>query len=365
MKIYKWFILSLGALFFASCEKELEQELTDVSVSVAANENVKYEGNIVTVRKGTPIQFLLHGDPDYVSFFSGEIGHQYIYHDRKEISVDEIESCRLKFSVWAEFGVAASFKDQLDILYRVEEEESPILGKSLMSKTDFEADSVLVEQNTPWEAWVSRSELPTALGVGNARTFDKSVKEYIGKKMSLAIVLNKDKKEAGLSTDGETTIAQSSFNFLDMRIETKLRNGRVITSYADAFGLTPLNMKNKTVFKDQTLADMPSDREYGSAMSKVTGMCYLVGVGTGAFTMAGTAAEAKWKYSWLVSDYLNLAECGEPDLGVKVKDVTQGLDTHAHTYSQVGTYTATFLMNNANYSHSASKTCELVINVTE
>ena len=32
---------------------------------------------------------------------------------------------------------------------------------------------------------------------------------------------------------------------------------------------------------------------------------------------------------------------------------------------KVGTYTATFLMNNANYAHAANKTCELIINVTE
>ena len=64
-------------------------------------------------------------------------------------------------------------------------------------------------------------------------------------------------------------------------------------------------------------------------------------------------------------DYLNLAECPEPDSGVKVKDISLDLESYSYTYNQVGTYTATFLMNNANYSHVASKTCELIINVTE
>ena len=56
MKTYKFLILTLGALLFASCEKELDRDLTDVSVTVATNENVRYEGNILTVKKGTPVE---------------------------------------------------------------------------------------------------------------------------------------------------------------------------------------------------------------------------------------------------------------------------------------------------------------------
>ena len=67
MKTYKFLILTLGTLLFASCEKELDRDLTDVSVTVATNENVRYEGNILTVKKGTPVEFLFHGDPDYIS----------------------------------------------------------------------------------------------------------------------------------------------------------------------------------------------------------------------------------------------------------------------------------------------------------
>ena len=67
----------------------------------------------------------------------------------------------------------------------------------------------------------------------------------------------------------------------------------------------------------------------------------------------------------LVSDYLNFLECPEPDLPVKVKDVSLDVDTYSYTYDQVGTYTATFLMNNFSYAHEDSKVCELIINVTE
>lgn len=51
MKTYKLLLVSLGVLYFTSCEKELDRDLTDVSVSVATNENVRYEGNILTVKR--------------------------------------------------------------------------------------------------------------------------------------------------------------------------------------------------------------------------------------------------------------------------------------------------------------------------
>ena len=52
MKTYKLLLLGLGALWFTSCEKELDRDLTDVSVSVATNENVRYEGEYPDSKEG-------------------------------------------------------------------------------------------------------------------------------------------------------------------------------------------------------------------------------------------------------------------------------------------------------------------------
>lgn len=372
MKTYKLLLLSLSVFCFTACEKELDRDLTDANVSVATDENVRYEGNILTVKKGTPITFLLHGDPDYVSFFSGELGHQYVYRDRKEYSAEDVESCELKFGIWTATGNANSCTNQLDVFYMAEE-QAPNLETTTffpgMSKTDFEADSILVEKTTEWKALISREELPNKVlgSAASALNYSRSVKEFIGKKFTLAIVLNKDGKKASdypTYSDG-TPIPQSTFNFTGMRVETTWRNGRVTTAYASSFGFTPLNMKNKTVFKDQDEINMPKDREYGSVSTGVSGMWNLSSIANGGFTVTGAASGFDWKYTWLVSDYLNFLECPEPDLPVKVKDVSLDVDTYSYTYDQVGTYTATFLMNNFSYAHEASKICELIINVTE
>lgn len=374
MKTYKLLLFSLATLLFVSCEKEMDKSLADVSVSVSVNEQVRYEGNIVTVRKGTPVQFLLNGEPDFVSFFSGEIGHQYIYRDRIEISPDNIESCDLKFSVYAMNGNSNSCKDMLDIFYQYEGQDPENAEKTInfpgMSKTNFEADSLLVGQTAQWKTFIARSELPTVIGTGGTKTFSKSLKEYIDKKMTLAIAYNKDGHQTGdpgypAYSDG-TPIPQTGYMFQNMRIETLWKNGRTTTSYASSFMFTPLNMNNKSVYVDQLADNMPQDAAYGSVKTGVPGMWNLATIMNGTFSINGTGdVKSKWKYSWLVSDYLNLTECSGPDTGVNVKDISLEVSSYTHTYNKVGTYRATFLMNNANYANTSSKICELVINVTE
>jgi hypothetical protein len=85
--------------------------------------------------------------------------------------------------------------------------------------------------------------------------------------MTLAFVLNRDKKVAPQnSTTPKETILQSTFHFEDICIETKLKDNRIMIISADAFGLTPVNMKNKTKFEKTTLYDNKSTYIYCSAI---------------------------------------------------------------------------------------------------
>ena len=72
-----------------------------------------------------------------------------------------------------------------------------------------------------------------------------------------------------------------------------------------------------------------------------------------------------WRYNWLVSDYINLLSKPVADVGVKVKDISQTLGSYTYAYSQVGTYRATFVLNNSNYEDSQQKLCEFIVNVVE
>ena len=99
MKRYTLYIytFALSAFALSSCSKGLTEGLDDVSVGVTTNENVVYDGMIVKAKKGQPVEFVINGAPDFVTFYSGELGHQYAYHDRTSISAEDVMDAELSF----------------------------------------------------------------------------------------------------------------------------------------------------------------------------------------------------------------------------------------------------------------------------
>ena len=70
--IYKSLMtIAFAGLSLASCDKELKEE-TAMEVGVVTDSNVSFDGKTVTVKKGSPVTFSFDGDPDFISFFSGE-----------------------------------------------------------------------------------------------------------------------------------------------------------------------------------------------------------------------------------------------------------------------------------------------------
>lgn len=104
MKIYKSLICGILSLAFTSCQETLFEDLDGASVDVVTNDNVKYEGNILTVKKNTPVNFQLNGNPDYITFYSGEFGHQYAYVNKAEYDAEDIEKMTFSFSLWSQYG---------------------------------------------------------------------------------------------------------------------------------------------------------------------------------------------------------------------------------------------------------------------
>ena len=96
--IYKSLMtIAFAGLSLASCDKELKEE-TAMEVGVVTDSNVSFDGKTVTVKKGNPVTFSFDGDPDFISFFSGEIGHEYKPVSYTHLRAHETDSylvCRL------------------------------------------------------------------------------------------------------------------------------------------------------------------------------------------------------------------------------------------------------------------------------
>ena len=91
MKRIKYYIfLLLGMASLASCSDELKENVS-MNVGVQTEEGVTVQGNEVTVKVGTPVVFNISGDPDNISFWSGEEGSAYANKDRIVVDANEVE----------------------------------------------------------------------------------------------------------------------------------------------------------------------------------------------------------------------------------------------------------------------------------
>lgn len=343
MKIYKLAAICITSLFFTACDQELKQN-AKLSVGVITNENVRYDGETITVKKGTPVEFSLKGDPDFVTFFSGEIGSKYEFRDRTLVDAKDLTKSLLNFSIWPQYGNAECTAGVLSLFIS---ESFPGI-----SKKDFREDSILVE-NFQWKELVPQSELPQKpLTATTAMPYSINLKEYLGKKISIAIRYK--------ATNNSST--QPRMNFTNVKVQNEMSDGQTTNLFADAFGFTALNMDNKKNYPDQK--SMLKDREYGTVNNNTSGIWNLKDAGNGLFFIHSSGVKTGLKYSWLISNPIVINAC-TPDHGVNIKNTTQTLESHTYQYDKVGTYVATFVGTNANYEHQSTTLVTLKVNVIE
>ena len=354
MKKMKYCALALLAIAsLASCDDELTDNV-QMNVAVQTSDDVQTEGNVVTVKAGSPVVFNFTGAPDNIAFYSGEDGSAYVNKDRTQVDPNDIESSTLHFKLWAQYGKAASAKD---VLHMYISDNFPGLNKS-----DFKADSALVESFawTDFEPKLVNAKtgeaatLPQA-PVANANLateYTVNLSEYLGKTITFAFHYQ------GL----DNSVNQSRMNFSEFYIVNKMKNGTETTLYANNFGFTPINMMCHHNLSDQR--GMTTNREYGTMTNNTSGIWNMVSAGTGSFFIHSSAAKTPLKNSWLVSSNMIVNSCS-PDQGQAVKNIGQNINTYTYTYSTPGEYTATFIATNSNYKKESRVIRELTIKVGE
>lgn len=345
MKSYQSLIALLFCGFaLASCDSELEEKVS-LNVGVTADGNVKTVGDTVIVKKGKPVEFRLGGNPDFITFFSGEPGSKYEYRERVMIDAADIASSHLMFSVWEQYGNAASAAGVLSMYIS---DSFPGLYKN-----NFAADSALVETSL-WKDLVPQSDLPQApvSSVAGAKSFDLDMKPYLGKAITIAVKYKGQNNSA----------AQPRVNFVKMQIVNRMKDGTSSTLMASNMGFTAVNMCNRLHLEDQK--SMTNNRAYGTVTNNTAGIWNLTGVAKGNFFIHSSNAKRALKYSWLVSNHILVNAC-TPDVGVNIKNISRNLDAYSYVYNTTGTYKATFLAVNGNYKKTSSVIRQINIKVVE
>ena len=89
-------------------------------------------------KKGTPVEFSFAGEPDFITFYSGELGHQYIYRQRVENEESDIVSSKLKFNIYQEGTSYAEstgrYTNCIDVFYAFSDPENGVEGFPGLSK---------------------------------------------------------------------------------------------------------------------------------------------------------------------------------------------------------------------------------------
>lgn len=361
MKAYKLLaaIVCLG-LGLTACDKELKEN-TKLNVGVATSQDVSFDGKTVTVKKGTPITFTLDGDPDFITFFSGESLKEYKYKDRTMMQLEDLDVCELTLGISAMTGKI----DNADITLYISD-KFPGLAKN-----NFETDSRLLDKEfTDWDILVDKNDKTEgaypekvwgsevdALKTENIKWVTRNLENYLGKTTTFAICYR------GVSN----ATAQPKFFFVKLQMKKVFKNGIGTTIVAKDFGFTPVNMLCNENLPDQAAASYKPDasnKEYGYVTNNISGIWKLAD--WNQFAIHSSGAGSTLKYSWLVSDPISIDASCSPDTGINIKNITQSLNSYAHTYEEAGTYTATFIANNANYIHQGGQVVrELTINVVE
>lgn len=347
--IYKILMTAVfSSLFLTACDQELKEE-TRMEVGVATDNNVSFDGKTITVKKGSPVNFTFNGSPDFISFFSGEIGNEYKYRNRTEMKIEDVTTCDIRFDMTPKYdGIPDNTPRKAIDVYLLE-------GFQGMAKNNFEADKSLV-QNAAWTYLVPTDELPEKAvstgGVFQSFPYEKDLASYLGKSITIAFHYKGGSNAA---------LRQPTIGIDNLQIDIAFNNNRSETIKAKNFGFTPLNVVNNETDQQHNKV---TDREYGAVDGNIAGF-WKINVAT-SILVGGSLANAKLKDSWLISDPILLNGSCDPDRGTAIKNTSQSLDIYAHTYKEAGTYTATFVANNANYVHQGAEVVrELTINVIE
>lgn len=337
-------IISVAGLALSSCESELTTD-AQLDVNVATSENASFDGKTITVKAGTPVEFQFSGNPDYLTFFSGEIGKEYRYRERTEVDLEEVESSKLTLDIQTQYGNT----DKM-IFNIMVSETFPGLYTA-----NFQADSVLVEQHDGWQTLISKDQIKnpgnSSDKTPNPQSFEIDMSPYLGKRIAFAVMYKYTE---------EITVAQTKVYLQNMKITNKLTNGSEPSLTATSFGFTPINMMNRHNLSDQK--SMTSNRAYGTVTNNTAGIWNFVDMNN--FFIHSSNANTVPKYSWLVSNLFVVNGC-TPDAGTGLKNISQRLDSYTYTYATPGTYTATFVATNGNYKQESQVVREYTVVVTE
>lgn len=314
----KKIILIFSALaLFCACNKDLERKLdADVKVST------------LKVQAGTPVRFDFSGDPDFIVFYSGEQGHRYDRKDMTELPADQL-SAKLCCTFFTQYGKTAENTFHVYVTT-----EFPGLSK------DYDVDKTLIN-TTKWTDITESCNLPKTAndetyGEKGASSVEIPLEQYLNAPYLNFAFLYK--------IEDDNVRPRWEVRNLVVRSEDK-SSGTVSELPAAEIGFSAFHETENGNDVYNTVTNNTPGRWNLRQINDPTNYCRL------AIHPSPVGQDTPLHRSWLISGPVNPRRY-VPDTGLSVKTITSYVPYYEYVYSEPGTYTATFVITNANYSHS-------------
>lgn len=310
--------LTVSTLFSACTQNDI---LYDVDFNVTLDpENTYYAGD--------PVTFNFEGEVDNLLFYSGESGHEYRYHDRYSIPLDDIESANLHLEIWPRYG-----KGSLSVWY-----SSAFTG---LKGNDGEADRAAISQMladgmTGWtQVYTSAENEQSIEETDSPLTADKDVSSAL-ENFSLAFYWDHE------------DITQTQRHY---------RVNATLTMLTKSFGTISMSLGDMlmtTVMMNEELSPYHQNAGNGSIRFDSAYDINFQGIGGNQLTYP--------LKGWVMTTPQQLNAIAN-DKGEVIKNMQNYMESYSYTFAEPGTYTVTFVGRNANYIGSSELVKEMTVTI--
>ena len=297
------------ALFFASCNKK---EAVHLDFNVGSSSN--------TYRVDDTVRFKIMGNPDQLTFYSGEVGHKYIYKERLFAESDDIT---LTFASNKRYGTLATQPNSM----------------RLLASQEFSGD--YSEQALDEAEWVDISEAFEFSPIVGGDNYTRSGEVNLLTLESIGLAVDKTKPiyfafvYQGISG---TTQPRWWFNQFDIKIIAT--DGQIL----------PGANIGSVGWKSVKLGASPVD-------------WVIDGTPATRIRYQGGGAAVGSNDAWIITSAINLTAV-QPDAGEALKNMSTRIDEYSYVYTTPGTYTVTFVASNQNVYGGDKVIKELEIIIT-
>ena len=312
-----------------------------ISALVAACDDItpetvdfKVVADKTTVNVGEPVTFSFDGNPNFITFFSGEEGHKYVNRNRVELDPSEIELSSLSFTVGSQYGT----QTKACSVYLSKDFPGLNLKKA-------KQDSTLIKTH----AWTDITETCGLVDGKNVTVPNFSLADYING-FTLAFRF--------LGTT--ETPPQRSLTITGLMVKNQLKSGVTTLIKGSDMNFSCFELEPSNPEKDPYKKIIS-----GTAISGSWNLTKLLSANEIRF-QGGKPTDTTWANNddWLITDRIKLNSC-TPDLGENIKEITHRLSNYHYTFTKPGVYTVSFLAVNASVEGQKTVLKEVQITVND